>query len=132
MQVMKIGAKIAVFEAEESLPAVEACRRRTMTGAIVARAGSCRLLDLMQLIGGGLVDGLNFAGGPANHRLFNLRILAQSEMQPPLVLRRKAAAAGNFLHLLLPIPEQRDLRADRAAIAGGSFQLKFDPLVLRA
>ena len=52
-------------------------------------------------------------------------------MQAPLILRRESAAPGNFLHLLLAIPEQRDLRADRAAIALRSFQLKFDPLVLR-
>ena len=52
-------------------------------------------------------------------------------MQPPLVLRGETAAAGNFLHLLLAVPEQRHLRADRAAVAGGAFQFEFDPLVFR-
>ena len=35
-------------------------------------------------------------------------------MQPALVLRRVAAAAGNFLQLLLAVPVQSDLGADRA------------------
>ena len=57
-----------------------------------------------------------------------LRILAQTEMQPPLVLRSESAAAGNFLHLLLAVPIQSHLRADRAAIARRAFQRKLDPL----
>ncbi len=46
-------------------------------------------------------------------------------------MRGKTTATGNFLRLLLAIPEHRDASADRAAVAGGSFQLKLDPLVLR-
>ena len=52
-------------------------------------------------------------------------------MQPALVLRGETAASGNFLHLLLAVPEQRDLGADRAAVAGGAFQFKLDPLIFR-
>ena len=73
----------------------------------------------------------SFARRPADHGLFHLRIFAQAEMQAALVLRGEAAAAGNFLHLLLAVPEQRDLRADRAAVAGGAFQFEFDPLIFR-
>ena len=73
----------------------------------------------------------SFARRPANYGLFDLRIFAQAKMQAPLVLRGEAAASGNFLHLLLAVPEQRDLGADRAAVAGGPFQLKFDPLIFR-
>jgi hypothetical protein len=50
-------------------------------------------------------------------------------MQPPLILRRETAAARNFLHLLLPIPEKRYLGADRAAVARRPFELEFDPRV---
>lgn len=52
-------------------------------------------------------------------------------MQAAIVLCGKARASGNFLRLHLSIPVQRDLRANRAAIAGCSFQLKFDPFIRR-
>ncbi len=41
------------------------------------------------------------SGWPANFDFLDLRILAQSEMQPPVVLSAEAAAAGDLLHLLL-------------------------------
>src|SRR5580704_3412522 len=85
----------------------------------------------MQLICRRPVNGLDFAGWPANHGLFNLWILAQPEMYSAIILCGETAAAGNILHLLLPIPEQRDLSADGTAVTGGSFQLKLYPLVPR-
>jgi len=63
-----------------------------------------------------LVDGLNFARGPANHDFFNVGIPPQAEMQPPVILRGETAATGDLLHLLLTIPKQRHLGADRAAV----------------
>src|SRR5271163_181370 len=50
-------------------------------------------------------------------------------MQPAIILGGKAAASGDLLRLLLSVPEECDLCADCAAIAGGAFELKFDPLV---
>ena len=52
-------------------------------------------------------------------------------MQSPLVLRCKAAAARNLLHLPLAIPEEGDFGPYRAAIALGSFQLELNPFVFR-
>ena len=83
------------------------------------------------LIGRGLVQGLNFAGWPANDRLFDVGIPAQAEMQGPLIFGAKAAAAGDFLHLLPSVPKQPYLRADGAAITGGPFEFKFDPPIFR-
>ena len=50
-------------------------------------------------------------------------------MQPPVILRREAVAAGDVLNLLLAIPEQRNLGANRAAIALGAFELELDPVI---
>src|SRR5208282_6435434 len=87
-------------------------------GAEPARssAGSCRLLHLVQLLGGRFVDGLNFARWPANDGFLNVRVPAQTEMQPPVVLSSETTAARNFLHLLLAIPKHCDLGTDRAAV----------------
>src|SRR5580700_7008831 len=50
-------------------------------------------------------------------------------MKSPLILRGEAATARNLLYLLLAVPEERDLSANRTAVARGSFQLKFDPFI---
>src|SRR5579872_664955 len=84
----------------------------------------------MQLLRSGLLDRLDFTRRPADYRFLDLRILAQPEMQATIVLCGKACTPGNFLLLLLAIPKERNLRTDRATIAGRSFQLKLDPLVL--
>src|ERR1043165_5601819 len=60
-----------------------------------------------------------------------MRVFAEAEMQPSLVLRTKTAAARNLLHLLPSVPEQTHLRTDRAAITRRAFELETDPLVLR-
>ena len=83
----------------------------------------------MQLIWRRALESLYFARRPADHGFINMRIFAQAEMQPPVILRGKSAAAGHFLDLLLAIPEQCDLRADRAPVTCGSFQFEFDPLI---
>ncbi len=67
--------------------------------------GSCWLLDLVQLAGSGLVDRLAFAGRPADHGFFYLRIFAEAEMQAALILRGETRAPGNLLNLVLAIPE---------------------------
>src|SRR6266536_298391 len=93
--------------------------------------GSSRLPYFVQLPCVGLIDGLRLAGWPADHGLVDARVLAQAEVQAPLILRGEAAASGHFLDLLLTIPVDRHLRPDRAAIARRAFQLELDPRILR-
>ncbi len=52
-------------------------------------------------------------------------------MQAALILGGETAAAGDFLDLMLTVPEKRDLRADRAAIAARALELELDPLIFR-
>jgi hypothetical protein len=52
-------------------------------------------------------------------------------MKSALVLRTKTTTARNLLGLLMTVPEQTKLCADRSAITRGAFELKTDPLVLR-
>src|SRR5580698_3348639 len=52
-------------------------------------------------------------------------------MDASVILRGEAVAAGDLLQLLLVIPVQSNLRANRAAIAFCSFERKFDPVVAR-
>ena len=40
----------------------------------------------------------------------------ETEVQAALVLRAEPGSARHFLHLLLPLPEQRHLRADGTAV----------------
>src|SRR6202044_2422863 len=54
----------------------------------------------------------------------------QPKMQPPIVLRRKPAATGNVLYLLLPVPIKSDLSTNRTPVAPGPFKREFDPLIL--
>jgi len=68
---------------------------------------------------------------PTNHHRLDARLFAQTEMQAALILRPESAATRHFLHLLSPIPEQPHLRANGAAVAAASFQLKRDPRILR-
>src|SRR5271154_4299473 len=85
----------------------------------------------MNLIGCRSVNGLNFTRGPANYGLLEFGEFSQTKMQPPLTLRGKTAATGNFLRLLLAVPEHADLRSDSAAIALCALEFKLDPLVFR-
>src|SRR5262245_43297314 len=50
-------------------------------------------------------------------------------MKAPLILCAESAAAGHFLDLLFSVPEYANLRADAAAIACCTFQVKRDPLI---
>src|ERR1700724_835022 len=111
---------------------LRALARRRPFGSSLDAARSCSLLDLMQLTGGWLFNGLQLAGGPANHGPFKTRVLAQTEMQSPLILCGKTAASGNLLHLLPPAPEKSNLGADRASVTRRSFQFELDPLVFRS
>src|ERR1043165_8926490 len=88
------------------------------------------LLNLINLTNRGLLDRLDFSRRPANLGLFDVRILADAEVQTSLVLRAETTATRNLLHLLAPIPEQTHLRADRTAIARRAFEFETDPLVL--
>src|SRR5512132_1777911 len=74
---------------------------------------------------------LDLSRRPANLSLLDLRILPETKMQAALVLRTKAAAARNLLHLLMTIPKQPHFSADRAAITRTTFELETDPLVFR-
>src|SRR5918911_905786 len=67
---------------------------------------------------------------PANDGLLNARVLAQSEMEATLVLGAESAAARHLLHLLLPVPKQPHLSANRAAVARRPLKLEADPAVL--
>src|SRR5579862_428597 len=76
-------------------------------------------------------QGLLFAGRPADLDAIDSRGLAQSEVQAPLILGAKAAAARNFLQLLLAVPEDSHLGADGAAITLAALQIKLDPVIVR-
>src|SRR2546421_8742880 len=95
------------------------------------RGRSRRLLQLVQSTGLGLIDGLDLAGGPADHGLVDTRVLSEAEVQPSLILRGESAAPRHFLELLMSVPVERHLRSDGAAIARGAFQLEFDPRIFR-
>src|SRR6202040_4473525 len=89
------------------------------------------LLYSLKLARNGLVDRLCFSGGPADDGFFHLRKFPKAEMQAALILRGETATAGNLLNLMLTVPEKRDLRSDRAAVAARAFEFKLDPLVFR-
>src|SRR5205823_2417198 len=92
---------------------------------------SYRLLYLMNLANLRRCECLYLPRRPTNHRLLDVRLFPQSEMQAALILRPEAAATRDLLHLLLPIPEQPHLRANGATVADAAFQFKGDPLVVR-
>jgi hypothetical protein len=77
-----------------------------------------------------MIDCLDLARRPTNHRLIDLRILSQAKMKAPVILGGEAGSSRDILHLPLTIPVQCDLRADRAAVAGGTLKVKFNPLIL--
>ncbi len=67
-------------------------------------------------------------------------VLTESEVEPALILRAEARAARDLLHLLPPVPEDFDLRADRAPVAarlrrrrrpGSRPEIERDPLAVR-
>ena len=53
-------------------------------------------------------------------------------MELPIVLGAESAASGNLLQLLLAIPEDAHLSADRAPVARSPGKLEFDPTIARA
>src|SRR5581483_3733664 len=81
--------------------------------------GPLGFLNAIQLAGTQILHGL---GGfscerPVDNRLLDHGILAQAKVQPPVVLRAKAARAGHFLPLMnllaaAVLPVQGDIRAD--------------------
>src|ERR1700691_4160340 len=76
-------------------------------------------------------QGLCLTRRPPNLDPIDGASLTQSEVQTRLVLRAKAAAAGDFLHLLLAVPRHPHLRADGAAVALTALHLELDPPVVR-
>ena len=58
---------------------------------------------------------------PTNHRLLDLGVFPQAEMQAALILRGESAATRDLLHLLLSIPEQPHLGANGTAVADAAF-----------
>ena len=84
---------------------------------------------MQQLIRRQVLERLHCSRGPADDGFLDLRILSQPEVQPAIVLRRKSAAAGDLLHLLLAVPEQRNLGANGAAVALCAFEVEFDPVI---
>ena len=50
-------------------------------------------------------NSLRTAGRPFNLNLIDTSHFAETEVETPLILRAKSAAAGHFLHLLLTFPE---------------------------
>src|SRR6266496_2141951 len=77
-----------------------------------------------------LVQGLYLARGPTNDCFLDLGIFAQTKVKLALILCTESTAAGDNLHLFLPVPEKGDFRSDRAAIAGCSLEFEVDPVVL--
>ena len=64
---------VAIVETDELLPPGGRGRWRRRWAR--SSAGSCGLLNLVELAGSRLIDGLHFAGRPANYGLLQLRIL---------------------------------------------------------
>src|SRR5262245_31649812 len=96
---------------------------------VTASAITLRLLQFVNFVGLRGLDGLRFAGRPANLDSIDVRVFPEAEMQPTLILRAEAAAARDFLSLPPPRPEDPNLSADSAAIARRAFQLEVDPFV---
>src|SRR5215510_5054095 len=92
---------------------------------------SSRLLYLMHLAHLWCYERLDLPRRPTNHRLLDVRLFPQTEMQAALILRCESATTRDLLHLLLPMPEQPHLCANGAAVADAAFQGKGDPLVVR-
>src|SRR5579871_2640766 len=75
---------------------------------------------------------LHFPGRPANDDLLDMRVFAETEVEAAIILRAEAVPPRYLLRLLPPIPIDRYLRADGAAIALGALQSELDPAVLRS
>src|SRR5262245_32705218 len=60
---------------------------------------SLRFLQFVDFVGLGRLDGLCFAGRPADLDAVNIRVFPEAEMQTPLILRAEAAATRDFLRL---------------------------------
>ena len=95
-------------------------------------AGSLRLLNRIQFVRNERVNRLHLAGWPADHgSRYMLDIFPKSKVKPAIILRREAASARDLLNLLLIVPRQLNLRANRTAIAHGSLQVEFNPVISR-
>src|SRR5687767_11505695 len=89
---------------------------------------SLRFFDAVNGVERGRVDRLLASGRPANSDCVDFRIFAQAEMKTPLVLRGVATSGDDLLKLLLAFPADADLRAESAAIAGFTSELKINPI----
>src|ERR1044071_7104851 len=85
----------------------------------------------MNLARVGRVNRLRPAGGPADFDALDARAAPKAEVERALARRAEAAAARDLLHLLLAVPVDAHLRAQRAAVALGALKLEPDPSVLR-
>ncbi len=77
----------------------------------------------MNLIQSRRRDLLDGSGRPANLDAIDGRDASESKVQAALILRTEATASGNFLHLLLAVPEHAHFSADGASIAAASCQV---------
>src|SRR5688500_14883671 len=89
---------------------------------------SLRFFDAVNGVDRGRVDRLLASRRPANGDRVDLRVFAQAEVQAPLVLRGVTTRGNDFLQLLLTFPADTDLRAEGAAIARFTFELKGNPV----
>src|SRR4051812_7018409 len=74
-------------------------------------------------------DDLFPAGGPANFSTINPRRRPEPEVQPPLILRTKAASAGDLLQLFLSVPEHSHLGPNGAPVTLPASERELNPLV---
>src|SRR5690606_24711573 len=86
-------------------------------------------LNLVKSVRLRLLDRLLNTGRPADHNPFDLRVGAEAEMKPPLVLSRISDAAAHLLELLLTVPPDPDFGADGAAVRSRSGQFECDPII---
>src|SRR6188768_3558631 len=102
---------------------------------MVEEASRCpaspRLLDAVQRVERRRINGLHPARWPGNDRAIHLRHRPDAEVKPAIVLRAEAAAAADFLRLLVTVPVQLHPCADGAAVAGRAFELERDPMPAR-
>src|ERR1700722_13926523 len=73
---------------------------------------------------------LRLARAPANLEPVHLCGVCQTEMQPAFVRGAESATAGYLLQLLVPVPENPHLGADRTAVDRLSFELELYPMVV--
>src|SRR5262245_40342411 len=124
MDVIRMGGRKRLSIASDRPPCLGTCSAVDKAFASPAIG----FLHVMPLVDLRVLERFPLPRRPPNDDTIDRAGIAQTVVEPALVLSAESRSRRDLLGLHMPIPVHLDASADRAAIAGRTFELELDPV----